>query len=84
MLAWMRRYNADPSNPRPLSFYGFDMQSPERAARATLAYLDRVDPGLAATARAGLGHLAIPFSDPDAWGYRPIVARDPTPRCRRR
>lgn len=76
MLAWMRRHNADPINPRKLSFYGFDMQSPERAARATLAYLDRVDPALAATARAGLGHLAIPFSDPDAGGYRPIVARD--------
>lgn len=74
MLAWMRRHNV--ASVKPLRFYGFDMQSPERAAAGTLAYLDRVDSGLAATARKSFGHLAIPFSDPDAVGYRPIVERD--------
>lgn len=74
MLAWMRGHNA--TSTRPLTFYGFDMQSPERAAAGTLAYLDRVDSGLAATAREAFGHLAIPFSDPEAGGYRPYVDRD--------
>lgn len=76
MLAWMRHYNAVPTNTRKLAFYGFDMQSSERAARGTIAYLDRVDPLLASAARAGFGHLAIPFSDPEAGGYRPIIDRD--------
>ena len=74
MLRWMRRHNA--TSAQPLTFYGFDVQSPERAAAGTLAYLDRVDPALASTARAGFGHLAIPFSDPDMGGYRPILDRD--------
>ena len=77
MLAWMRRHNV--SSERPLRFYGFDMQSPERAAAGAMAYLDRVEPRLAATARESLGHLAIPFSDPEAVGYRPIVERDVDP-----
>lgn len=76
VIEWMRVWNADPTKPSKLKFYGFDMQSPERAARGTLKYLDRVDADLAAEAQAGFGHLAIPFSDPDAFGYRPIVDRD--------
>ncbi len=74
MLAWMRRHNA--TSTQSLTFYGFDMQSPERATAGTLAYLERVDPGLAAIAREAFGHLAISFSDPEAVGYRPIVDRD--------
>lgn len=76
MVEWMRSRNADPTRPSTLRFYGFDIQSPERAVRGALEYLDRVDPTFAAEARAGLGHLAIPFSDPEAGGYRPIVGRD--------
>lgn len=76
MIEWIRRRNADPTSPSTLRFYGFDMQSPERAARGTLEYLDRIDAKFAAEAKAGFGHLAIPFSDPDAGGYRPIVSRD--------
>ena len=74
MLAWMRRHNA--TSTRPLAFYGFDMQSVERAAAGTLAYLTRVDPAAAEAARAAFGHLAISFSDPEAGGYRPVVDRD--------
>lgn len=76
MLAWMRRHNAGSGATKPLTFYGFDMQWPERAASGALAYLDRVDPGLAVATRQRFGHLAIPFSDPDAGGYRPVVDRD--------
>lgn len=74
MLAWMRRHNS--ASAQPLRFYGFDMQSPERGAAGTIAYLARIDPDLANTARDALGHLAIPFSDPEAVGYRPFVDRD--------
>jgi erythromycin esterase len=73
VIEWMRSYNADPANTRKLKFYGFDMQAPERAARVTLDYLDRVDPALAETARERLGSLAVPFTDPDAFGWRPVI-----------
>lgn len=75
-IEWMRSRNADPTSPSTLKFYGFDMQSPERGARGALEYLARIDPTFAAEARAAFGHLAIPFSDPEAGGYRPIVGRD--------
>ena len=74
MLAWMRRHNA--TSAQPLAVYGMDMQSSERAAVGTLAYLDRVDPGLAASSREAFGHLALSLSDPEASGYRPIVDSD--------
>jgi erythromycin esterase len=73
LIEWMRSYNADPANARKLKFYGFDMQSPERAARVTLDYLSRVDPTLAETAQERLGRLAVPFTDPDAFGWRPVT-----------
>ena len=76
LLAWMRAYNATPGKPRELSFYGFDMQSCERACRGTLDYLQRVDPEFAAEFRAAAGHLAVSFSDSDTSGYRPWVERD--------
>lgn len=81
MLAWMRRHNA--TSPQPLAFYGFDMQSPERAASGTLDYLEGVDSGLATAAREQFGHLAVPFSDPEAGGYRPWVDRDSDVTVRR-
>ena len=76
MARWIRGHNDDPATTRPVSLHGFDMQSPERAAQVTLDYLERVDPARARAARLSFGHLAIPFSDPDAGGYRPMEARD--------
>lgn len=73
LIEWMRHYNADPANTRKLKFYGFDMQSPERAARVMFDYLDRVDSALAQPAREQLGRLVIPFTDPEAFGWRPVI-----------
>lgn len=73
ILDWMRAYNADPSNEVKLKVYGFDTQGSERAARLTLDYLDRTDPEFAVEARAELGSLARPFSDPDEMGWRPVI-----------
>lgn len=50
LIEWMRRYNADPANPRKVSFVGVDAQFPTLAMDTTLAYLRRVDPGGAALA----------------------------------
>jgi erythromycin esterase len=62
MIQWMRRYNADPSHTRKVKFYGFDMQSPARAARVTRDYLRRVDPQFADSVAAELGLLANPLA----------------------
>lgn len=74
LLRWLREYNRSHANV--VSVYGFDMQSVERAAHRTISYLMQVDSGLARATRNSIGHLAIPFSDADAGGYRPVVERD--------
>ncbi len=76
LLRWMRAYNADPAHPDKVKFYGFDMQDPERAARAMLAYLRKVDPGLWQSARKELAILEIQFSDPIALGRRPYIPQE--------
>ncbi len=62
MVRWMRQYNADPRHRKKVRFYGFDMQFAPRAARATLAYLRRVDPELAAAAEKPLTLLSNPIA----------------------
>ena len=52
MIQWMRRYNQDPSHPRKIKFYGFDMQTPTVAAHNTLAYFESVDPEYAKSIEA--------------------------------
>ena len=64
MIQWMRRYNSDPKHTRKVKFYGFDMQSAARAAKATLAYLRRVDSKQADVAEEELGILANPYTEP--------------------
>jgi len=51
LVEWMRRYNADPSHPVTLRFYGFDSptemtgtDSPRRALHVVLDYLASLDP----------------------------------------
>ena len=69
MIRWMRRYNEDPSRPRKVKFYGFDMQYPVRAAKRAFEYLDRVDPGQASILKSELEDLANPvvFARGDIW-----------------
>jgi erythromycin esterase len=76
LIRWMRRYNADPGNERKVSFYGYDMQFPVRAARVTLDYLRRVDPSAAHTARTVLDPLANPFVDRDIGQRWPLEQRE--------
>ncbi len=66
LVRWMRAYNADPRHARKLHFYGFDMQSPQRAARVVRAYLARVAPEEATAAKATLGALLDPLALPRA------------------
>jgi len=42
LVEWMRQYNVE--HPGKLHFVGFDMQTPDVAARNVMAYLERVDP----------------------------------------
>ena len=48
LVAWMRRYNADPVHEPKLTFAGIDAQFTPAATREVLGYLGRVDPGYAA------------------------------------
>jgi erythromycin esterase len=57
MVRWMRAYNADPAHTRKLKFYGFDMQSPQMAARHVADYLARVEPDAAGQARAAFAEI---------------------------
>ena len=66
LIEWMRRWNADPRHARKVHFYGFDMQSPSRAARVVQDYLRRLDRGLLRSEEPWLASLADPFSAEDA------------------
>lgn len=72
LLDWMREWNTRQPPDRQLRVFGFDMQSPERAAREVLEALDEANADLARDARRDLGTLALPFLDSDTLGYRPI------------
>ncbi|TLU65832.1 erythromycin esterase family protein [Thalassotalea litorea] len=77
MLDWMRDYNADPENETKLKIFGFDMQTPERAARLALSYIDQNDaPEFALRMSEALGHLTVPYSDGDELGWRPWLEHD--------
>jgi erythromycin esterase len=75
LIKWMRGWNADPRHLRKIHFYGFDMQSPSRAARVVRDYLRRVDRGGLRQEDAWLELLADPFRAEDA-GSLPEAARD--------
>lgn len=61
LIEWMRGYNADPRHRRKISFYGYDMQRPTRAAKVAVAALERVAPDAAAAARLALADVLDPF-----------------------
>lgn len=52
LVAWVRAYNRTVPPEQRVRFHGFDVQTPHRAADAVVAYLQRVDPPLAASARS--------------------------------
>lgn len=74
MIRWMRRWNADPRHRRKVRFYGFDMQSPQRALAEALTYMRRVDAPAATRSAMALAVLANPFTREDLWAG-PYAAR---------
>jgi erythromycin esterase len=66
LLEWMRAWNEDAAHSRKVRFYGFDMQSPTRAAKVALEGLAEVDaraakrlrPALAAVTSAYVASMA--------------------------
>ncbi len=81
LVEWMRRYNADPSNPVKLRFYGFDgptemtsTESPRHALQFALDYLASVGSGGAPEQRERIAALLGPDSD---W-ENPAAMMDPT------
>lgn len=69
-LEWLRRYNDSlPVGQPKVAFYGLDIQSVFAAAERVLAYLDRVDPELAATARGRYQCLSGFSDEREGYGY---------------
>lgn len=52
LVTWMKDYNADPSHPRKVRFFGFDMQDGAAAMSYLWAYLASVDAGSEAYLRS--------------------------------
>lgn len=78
LIEWMRSYNADPRNERKVSFYGYDMQQPTRAAKVAFAALERIAPESAARMRGALTDVLDPFLAADARNWskeRKVVLR---------
>lgn len=74
MIRWMRRWNEDPRHTRKVRFYGFDMQSPPRAVRHVLGYLQRVDPAYARELAPVLAPLRAPAAT-GSYGQQPAQVR---------
>ena len=61
LIRWIKDYNSDPSHPRKVRFYGFDIQNESMAAERVLSYLERVDPDFWAQAVGRVGEISDPF-----------------------
>ncbi|OJY67008.1 MAG: carboxylic ester hydrolase [Sphingobium sp. 66-54] len=69
---WLRGHNAGLPEERRVSFHGLDVYSLNESIHAVLAYLARVDPQEAASARARYGCLT-PWQDQPAHYGRAVV-----------
>ncbi len=59
LLQWMRAYNV--AHPHALHFFGIDMQAPETAAGAVVAFYQRYDPSHAASVAQAEACVSAPF-----------------------
>jgi protein-L-isoaspartate(D-aspartate) O-methyltransferase len=73
-VAWMRRYNSDRTPDRQAGFYGLDIYNLGGSIAAVLAYLDKVDPAAAQTARARYGCLTPWQNDPATYGRAALTS----------
>jgi erythromycin esterase-like protein len=65
---FLRRHNATKPPVEQVGFYGLDLYNMTASIAAVLAYLDRVDPAAAATARARYACLSPWSREPAAYG----------------
>ena len=70
LVEWLKERNVIASfddSTEPVSMYGLDLYSLHRSAAAVIAYLDAVDPGMAAVARDVYRPFEL-YSTPQAYG----------------
>jgi erythromycin esterase-like protein/predicted phosphoribosyltransferase/predicted alpha/beta-hydrolase family hydrolase len=67
-VGFLRRHNAMKAPGEKVGFYGLDLYNMTASIAAVLAYLDRVDPGAAAAARARYACLSPWSREPAAYG----------------
>jgi len=72
-VEWMRKHNAVLPLGERAEFRGLDIYSLQASIAAVLAYLDRVDPAAAKTARYRYGCLTPWQSDPARYGHRALM-----------
>ncbi len=72
---WLRTHNTHLDPSQRVAFYGLDMYSLYTSIRSILAYLEKVDPATAETARIRYGCLTPWQSDPAAYGHAALTER---------
>jgi erythromycin esterase-like protein len=77
-VTWLRAHNRERPEPERVSFRGLDVYSLRGSIGSVLAYLDRVDPGEAAEARARYGCITPWLADPARYG-RAVLYGDKKP-----
>jgi protein-L-isoaspartate(D-aspartate) O-methyltransferase len=69
LVEWLRAHNAEVHDPdRYASFYGLDLYSLFTSINAVIAYLNKIDPAMAETARQRYACLTPWEQDPAAYG----------------
>ena len=75
-VEWLRAHNIErTASERAVGFHGLDLYSLFTSIQSVLAYLDRVDPVAAQTARRRYACLTPWESDPQAYGHAAITGR---------
>ena len=72
-IDWLHQHNARHAYDFRCGFYGLDLYSLHNSAKATIAYLEDVDPDLAMVARNRYGCLSPWEADPAAYGHAALT-----------
>jgi erythromycin esterase-like protein len=75
-VEWLRAWNGKRGDAGRAEFRGLDIYSLDASIAAVLAYLDRVDPEMAKTARYRYGCLTPWQGDPARYGHRALMGGD--------
>ncbi|KAL2257238.1 hypothetical protein VTK26DRAFT_449 [Humicola hyalothermophila] len=73
---WLRGWNRDrdPREPGAVGFYGLDLYSLGRSMREVIAYLERVDRGMAEVARERYARMMVWAEDPHEYGLEALAS----------